>query len=151
MASVNELTSKANNLEVNLTREDLIRIKGVSFKIVERIMLKLEQFEKKEYFLHHNISLYKLAKEFKTNPTYISKVINTYKKKNFNTYINDLRIEYTIYQLQKDKKLRNYTIKAIAFEMGFKNVDSFSSAFRKKTGLYPSHFIKQLNIVTKEN
>ncbi len=152
MASINELVSKVNNLEpsINLTRKELIQVKGVSLKVVKKIVLKLEQFEKREYFLHHNMSLHKLAKKCKTNPTYISKVINTYKNKNFNTYINDLRIAYTVCRLQQDKKLRNYTIKAIASEVGFKNADSFSSAFRKKTGLYPSHFIKQLNRVEKK-
>ena len=37
---------------------------------------------------------------------------------------------------------------AIAQEVGFNNSESFSKAFYKKTGIYPSYFIKQLE---KEN
>jgi AraC-like DNA-binding protein len=34
---------------------------------------------------------------------------------------------------------------AIAEEIGFNNAQTFSSAFYKKTGIYPSYFINQLN------
>ncbi len=86
-----------------------------------------------------------MAKSFGTNYTYLSKVINLQKGKHFSNYINDLRIVYAYQELKKDPKLRNYTIKAIAKECGFKSAESFSKAFLKKTGIYPSHFIKSLN------
>ena len=85
-----------------------------------------------------------MAKQFGTNSTYLSKVINLKKDKNFSQYINDLRIDYAIEQFEINTKFRKYTIKAIAGECGFKNAESFSKAFYKKWGIYPSYYLKQL-------
>ena len=41
------------------------------------------------------------------------------------------------------------TIEAIATEIGYKSTEPFSKAFKSKTGLYPSYFIKQLNNTEK--
>jgi AraC-like DNA-binding protein len=74
----------------------------------------------------------------------LSKTINHYKGKNFTQYLNDLRITYIINKLKVDKKIRKYTIKAIAEEVGFSNSESFAKAFFNKTGLQPSYFIKKI-------
>jgi AraC-like DNA-binding protein len=47
--------------------------------------------------------------------------------------------------LKEDQKFRKYTIKAIAIEIGFNTDQAFSKAFHKKTGVFPSSFIKELN------
>ena len=120
------------------------KLHGIPNIEIEKTLKKLDSFEKRNLFLKQNLSLNLLAKELGSNSTYLSKIINTYKDKNFNRYISDLRIEYIIAQLKTDKKLQHYTIKAIAQEGGFSNSQSFSLAFREKTGLYPSYFIKQL-------
>ena len=85
-----------------------------------------------------------LAKELNTNSTYLSKIINVYKEKNFSNYLHDLRIGYAIERLRDDEKFRLYSIKGISEEMGFKTSESFAKAFHKKTGIYPSAFIKTL-------
>ena len=56
-----------------------------------------------------------------------------------------MRINHTLDILQSDATIQKYTIKAIANEVGFKNAESFSNAFYKKTGLKPSYYIKELN------
>ncbi|MEA9415086.1 AraC family transcriptional regulator [Flavobacterium sp. PL02] len=106
------------------------------------ILEKIAEFEKNKGYLEPNINLADFAKRLETNSTYLSKTINQYKNKNFSQYINDLRIEDTITRLREDKKFRNYSIKAIAEEVGFSNSESFSKAFFKKTGYQPSYFIK---------
>ena len=117
---------------------------GISIEIIEDILTKLSEFELKNKFLSYDISLIDLAKQFGTNSTYLSKVINLKKDKNFSQYLNDLRIEYIVNELKVNKKYRNYTIKAIANECGFKNSESFSKAFYKKYGIYPSYYLKNL-------
>ena len=47
--------------------------------------------------------------------------------------------------MQEDKLFRSYTIKAISDEVGFNTTQSFTKAFYKRTGIYPSFFIKSLN------
>ncbi|MCL9805870.1 helix-turn-helix domain-containing protein [Flavobacterium amniphilum] len=118
-------------------------------EIVRDILNKLSLFEKRGEYISPNIKQIDLAKQLETNSSYLSKVINQYKDKNFSQYINDLRIDYTVNKLKKDKKFRKYTIKAIAEEVGFNNSDSFAKAFYTKVGLQPSYFIKKINEMTE--
>jgi len=86
-----------------------------------------------------------LSERFNTNTAYLSSIINTYKEKSFKTYLMDLRLETVVKKLKNEKRFRAYKIASIADEMGFKNVNTFTKVFRKKTGITPSYFIKQLN------
>ena len=117
---------------------------ALSKEIINEILEQLEVFEANKEYLSQELSIQSMAKSFGTNYKYLSKVINLQKEKHFSNYINDLRIDYTYNELKKDPKLRNYTIKAIAKECGFKSAESFSKAFYKKFGIYPSYYVKQL-------
>jgi len=108
------------------------------------ILKHLDDFENDRGFLDGSITLNSLAKRCKTNSNYLSKIINNHKQKNFSNYITDLRVDYAIADLQVNPKLRSYTIKAIATEVGFKNTESFTKAFHKNTGIYPSYYLKRL-------
>ncbi len=116
----------------------------LSKDIVEILLTKLVQFEKDLGFLEQKLTLTKLAKKIETNSSYLSKVINQHKEQTFSVYLADLRVNYAMVQLKENKVLRKYTVKAIAKEFGFNTAESFSTAFHKKTGIYPSYFIKQL-------
>ncbi len=124
--------------------KSILKSIGIPDPIVSSILEGLVHFEEKHGFLSHNITTHKLAKKLNTNSKYLSKVINTYKQKNFSVYINELRVDYVIPKLKNDSKYRLYSIKAIAREIGFNTDGAFSKAFYKKTGIYPSYFIKQL-------
>lgn len=113
-------------------------------KKVEEILLKLKKLEEKTYFLRQDCTLHNMAKRLKTNTTYLSKVINTHLGKSFSTYVNDLRINYVIIELKKNKRLRSYSVKAIAEEMGYKNANIFSRYFKEVTGITPSVYIKKI-------
>ncbi|KZS39860.1 hypothetical protein AWE51_09450 [Aquimarina aggregata] len=117
---------------------------GISEDIVNSILKNLEEFEREQGFIEANITTSSLASQFKTNSKYLSKVINTYKRKSFIHYTNDLRIDFIIDKLKNENKYRLYTIKALASEAGFNTTEAFSKSFYKKTGIYPSYFIKQL-------
>lgn len=112
--------------------------------IFHKIDLGLQEFELKKGYLNA-ITQTDLAKELDTNTAYLSKTINQREGKNFSQYLNGLRIDYIISELKNDKKLRSYTINAIAVEIGFGTAQSFSKAFYQQTGIYPSYFIKKLN------
>ncbi|MFK7747524.1 MAG: helix-turn-helix domain-containing protein [Kordia sp.] len=112
--------------------------------IVTEILKELELFEQGEKYLKAHVSLKEVTKIVNTNSKYLSKIINTYKGKNFTAYINDLRIDYLINHIQHNTKYQKYTIRAISEEIGFSNPESFSRAFQKKTGLKPSYFIRKI-------
>src|SRR5690606_33454624 len=138
------------NLNSNSESHPEFSNQSISLEVIENIMNKLEEFEENKEFLSNDISLNAIAKQFETNSSYLSKVVNLKKDKNFSNYINQLRIEYCLELLKTNKKIQNYTIKAIAEESGFNNAQSFSNAFYKFTGIYPSYFIEQIKKTEKK-
>jgi len=118
--------------------------KDLSKEQVEIIMQRINNFERELGFLKKNINLQILSTRLKTNTTYLSKVFNQHKKQKLADYLNELRISYALEVLPKDKKLQQYTIKALASEFGYNTAESFSKAFFKRTEVYPSYYIKQL-------
>ncbi|WP_109301755.1 AraC family transcriptional regulator [Aquimarina sp. AU474] len=118
---------------------------GINKEAFDNLIDQLEQFEKNKGYLKPKLNSKDLAKSFGSNSSYLSKVINTFKEKSFSNYINDLRIDFVIDRLRTDAIFRKYTIKAIAQDIGFNNAEAFSKAFYKKTGIYPSYFIKELD------
>ncbi|WP_299315301.1 helix-turn-helix domain-containing protein [uncultured Aquimarina sp.] len=139
--------SKVNQSElIKDISNDLVKKEDIDIPedVIKTILKKLHDFEDKNQFVKKHYTLNSLAKELSTNSAYLSKIINVYKNVNFANYLNNLRIDFAIDQLSVNKSLRSYTIQAIAEEVGFKNAQSFSSAFHKKTGIYPSYFIKHI-------
>jgi LPXTG-motif cell wall-anchored protein len=112
---------------------------------VLEILEGLKTFEEKEYYLRQDCTLSFVAKKLKTNTSYVSNVINTYKEKSFKSYLTELRINAALIRLKNDAKLRAYTIKAIAEEFGFKRQETFSKAFKAQTNMLPSKYIKSIN------
>ncbi len=138
------ISNRQENITVEEVETNPKKATKIPEKIVKDILHELDVFEEKKEFLIKNITMHEVAKKLNTNSSYLSKVINSYKNKNFTTYLNELRIQYAVQELTNNKELRLYTVEAIADSMGYNNGESFSSAFRKITGLYPSYFIKQL-------
>lgn len=120
------------------------KTKGVPKEIADDIVKKLKDFEEKNLFLDKSITLASLSKDFETNTSYLSKVINNNTSKNFNQYLRELRINYALIAL-KDKKMRKYSISTLAEEFGFKSAPVFSSAFSAVTGISPSIYMKKLD------
>ncbi len=135
---------KQENLKSVAAELDIKTI-GFSKQIVDTLLKNLEEFEDSNDFVRSDITISSLAKKYNTNSKYLSKVINVYKKKNFTNYLNDLRINYAIEKLKTDQKFRKYSIKAISESIGYGKAESFSNAFKKRTGIKPSYFIMKLN------
>jgi len=112
---------------------------------VTEILEKLNKLEDKQYFLKQECTLHNVAKKLKTNTAYLSRIINNELNKSFSTYINELRINYAILELKNNSRLRAYSTKAIAEEMGYKSSDSFTKYFKAATGITPTVYIKKVN------
>ncbi|MFP7657172.1 helix-turn-helix domain-containing protein [Chryseobacterium proteolyticum] len=125
--------------------------KSIPEDVVQFILKGLENFETKQQFLKKGITLSSLAKTLKTNSAYLSDVINTYKEKNFASYLNDLRINYALTRLVHDKKFRSYKLSVISEELGYNNEQAFSIAFKKKTGTTLSIYIKEVEKSHNQN
>jgi AraC-like DNA-binding protein len=108
------------------------------------ILQKLIDFEKTEDFTDSDISVQSLSKKLETNTKYLSETINTHKQKNFNAYINELRINYIIKKLNEVPIYRSYKIKYLAEESGFSTHSSFAAVFKSVTGISPNNYIQLL-------
>jgi len=117
---------------------------NIDEEVIDYVLKKLKNFESKNEFLKTEINVHLLAKKCNTNTKYLSKIINTHKGKSFINYINDLRIIYILKELKENPKLERYTIKSISEEAGFNTAESFATAFKKKTGIRPSFYLKKL-------
>ena len=120
------------------------KIPGLNPIFVENILMQLEIFENENKFLDPQVSQKMLSEDLGTNSTYFSKIINTYKGKNFALYISDLRLDYIIDHLKNDVKYINKDVKELAMIAGFSSTENFSDNFRRKFDLKPSVFIKMM-------
>jgi YesN/AraC family two-component response regulator len=110
----------------------------------EALIKKLNQFENSKQFTKQDMSLAMLASQFETNTKYLSEIINNYKNKNFNSYINELRINYITEKLKNNRTYLQYKISYLAEESGFSSHSSFATVFKTVTGIPPTVFIELL-------
>ena len=113
-------------------------------EVVKDILNQLNDFELNKLFLEPTLTLAQLAKSFKTNSTYLSRIINTQKGTNFSNYINQLRINYLLNLLTNSDKFLQHSISDLAELGGFSSSRHFSNAFFQVTNLRPLDYIKQL-------
>ena len=148
-----QIISKNTEIEkipVTFVEEDKTltpKIAGISESTITNILEELEIFEKEQQFLDSKITQKLLSEKLGTNPTYLSKIINAYKGKNFSNYLNDLRLEYIVELLKTEHQFLEKEIKELANIAGFTNAEAFSDNFQRKFEIKPSYFIKMM----KEN
>jgi AraC-like DNA-binding protein len=95
----------------------------------------------KKPFLKHGYSLRHLSEDIQLPLHHLSAFINRYYHMNFNDFINEYRVHYCKIKIVNDEwKVKK--LEAIAEESGFNNRNTFTSAFKKVTGLNPSEYLK---------
>ncbi|SFI79896.1 helix-turn-helix domain-containing protein [Myroides guanonis] len=109
-----------------------------------KILEHLKRFEEELEFLKPNISLSSLAAFCDTNTRYLSYVLNQNIGKDFNSYLNELRVKYGIEKLENDPVFRTYKISYLAEFLGFSSHSKFTAVFKEITNLAPSAFIAYL-------
>jgi AraC-like DNA-binding protein len=113
----------------------------ISEKTEQIILEKLITFERGTDFTKKSLTLQSMAKELDTNTRYLSEIVNKHKQKNFNSYINELRVNFIIEKLRTEPAFLNYKISYLAEESGFSSHTSFSTVFKTVTGISPKEFI----------
>lgn len=117
---------------------------GISDIKKQDLIKKLIEFESSEIYLEKNISLAKLSSYLNTNTKYLSYVIKIHSDRDFNNYINLLRIQYVANKLNDDSKFINYKISAMADEAGFSSHSKFTHFFKLNLGESPSSYISKI-------
>lgn len=138
---INESSFKKNEQDVIIEKKDYNIDKITEDNILQGII----EFKNSKGFLDKNFTINMLAKKLGTNTSYLSYIFNQNYNQSFKQFITNLRIDYLILQLKENPKFKNYTIKALAEEIGYTNASAFSRAFKKYKGINPSDYIKSLN------
>lgn len=145
-----KLKAKQNNPETLLSTDskiDKVQEKDektalMSPEAEKKLLEKLQDFEESQLFLERKVSLPYVATEIETNTKYLSYIIKKHKGKDFNEYINDLRINYIVQKITDDPIYRQYKINTLAEEAGFSSHSKFATVFKATIGVSPSEFIK---------
>lgn len=110
----------------------------------KRFEERLKTFENSQKFLDPNMSLATLISYLDTNAKYLNQYLKTNREKDYNTYINDLRINYIVQRISNNQKYRKYKISHLAKESGFSSHSNFSANFKRVMELSPSEFIEKI-------
>jgi AraC-like DNA-binding protein len=108
----------------------------------EQILAGLKKFESSTKFTNKEMSLGMLAAQLNTNTKYLSEVINRHKQKNFNAYINELRINHITEKIKNDSNYLNYKVSYLADEAGFSSHSTFTTVFKSIVGISPIGFVE---------
>ena len=112
------------------------KFKGINSQL-EKLMTSQKPYLKPGY------SLIDLTNDLNIPLYQVSFFLNHEKGKSFHDMLNEYRIEHSRELMLKENN-RQLTLEAIAFESGFGNRNSFTTAFKKFTGGTPSAFMKAI-------
>ena len=100
----------------------------------------LDVMENSREVFSQDFSLDKLTALVGSRSKYVSQIINETYEKNFSAFLAERRIREACQILSDESLMKNYTIEAIAANLGFKSRTNFISVFKRVTGLTPTQF-----------
>jgi AraC-like DNA-binding protein len=112
---------------------------------LEEILKSIEhQMDERKLFLTQGYSINDFSKDINLPVYQISKCLNIFRGMGFVDYNNQKRIMHCVSKFGK-REWQIYTFEAMASECGFSNRNTFTRAFKKFQGCYPSEYKKNLN------
>lgn len=142
----NDVGDHIKEVVVNVNERSEVPGLKISRTTEEDLSKKIEEFESAKGFLDNEISFSKLVSLLGTNSKYLNHFLKAKYNKDYNTYINDLRIAYIIKKLETDSVYRQYKISHLAEEGGFSSHSNFSANFKRVTDYSPSEFLEVLKL-----
>ena len=97
-------------------------------------------FENTDEIFAEDFNMNKLATLVGSNYKNVSQVINELIGKNFNTLLNEYRIQEACRRFNDIDNYGNYTIEAVGNSVGYSSRSTFVTQFKLITGLTPSEF-----------
>jgi AraC-like DNA-binding protein len=103
----------------------------------------------RKLFTNSELTLAELAEALAVHPNNLSQVINTYEQKSFYDYINLMRVD-EFKRLASLPENQKFTLLGLAQNCGFNSKTSFNRNFKNATGLSPTEYLKQANILIEQ-
>lgn len=108
---------------------------------VNKILIRLnELMEEEKFFADEELSLRDLARELAISPHQLSEILNEKLKKNFNTFVNEYRIEEAKKMLIEEP---DRSILSIGIAAGFNSNTTFCTVFSRIREITPSSYRKK--------
>jgi len=101
---------------------------------IDNIVTEWTQRADKPY-LKESITIMQVAEQMGLNTRLLSNYLNSVKGRNFNAWINYLKVEETMRMLLADRSMQ---LSEIAYKMGFSDLASMSKRFKSIEGMPPS-------------
>lgn len=131
-------TSDTNNAGVKIKYQKSSLNNETALRIHDQLTGLMKE---KKLFKDPDVNLGDLADQLEIHANTLSQVINSFEKKNFYDYINDMRVA-EFKKMLIDPENEKYTLLSLAFECGFNSKTAFNRNFKKATGQSPSEFFK---------
>lgn len=138
---------------------DIDRTKEVIEKILENVRQEEDitamdvkgKIEKVKRFIERNcrkrVWLNDAAKVVCLSPKYLSRIF----KENTGMGFNDYRLKVKIEKAKELLYNTGYSIKQMAYMLGFQNPESFMRIFKKTAGITPTEYRKKKNVKNRKN
>lgn len=109
----------------------------------ENIISRLDEFLiETEAFKKNNFSILDASNAINIHTKKISTALNSLNTQNFNSYINQYRIE-AAKQLLKEQTVKDYSLEGIGNLVGFNSKSTFFKEFKKCTGTTPLQYYQK--------
>ncbi|MCH2230833.1 MAG: helix-turn-helix domain-containing protein [Crocinitomicaceae bacterium] len=103
-----------------------------------------ELMENENLYLNPELTLRSLANYMNLSPNHMSQLLNKGINKNFSDFLNTYRLENFKLKL-KNSNAHKLTILALAYDSGFNSKTVFNTFFKKKMGMTPKAYLKQIS------
>ena len=123
------LQSLANKIIISLLRSSKSHKREVKNNVQGSVAYIRRHFRE-------NLTLEQIAKTFYVTPNHFCKYFKKYTGQTFKDYLNNLRCDYALKQIETTAK----SITDISFESGFASPSYFTKIFTRKFGKKPSNF-----------
>jgi TolB-like protein/AraC-like DNA-binding protein/TPR repeat protein len=128
--------------DLSLPEEQKTQVSFLSDTEIATFLQQLEHYMNSEQlFLDAYLSLRDVADKLHLHPNKLSWLLNEHVGKNFNEYINSLRVE-TFKTKVLDPANSHVTLIGLAYESGFNSKSVFNTFFKKKEGMTPRDWVK---------
>ena len=124
------------------TTEEKYKNSGVkSEEAAEKYKHLLQYMQKEKPYLQPKLSLSELAKKLELSTNQLSQIINQHAGINFYDFVNKYRVEEFLHKAENNK---NFSLLALALDVGFNSKSSFNYIFKKEKGLSPSQYLAKI-------
>lgn len=103
-----------------------------------------DAMRQQQLYLDPTLTVQKLAAQTNLTTRQISALLNQHQSINFNTFVNQYRVEAFKTKL-KQPDAQQYTIAALAEQCGFNSAASFQRIFKQQVGMAPTAFLKTIH------